>query len=73
MTARDPRAASRLDETIAELDRAAGRLRSGDLDADEAAGLVERCAEIAAEIGAVLDQEARAARADPPPGQETLL
>ena len=72
MSAADPRPpAGALDEAIAELARAAERLRSGDLPAEEAAELVERCAELAARVGAELDR-----RSDPDrttPGQETLL
>jgi hypothetical protein len=64
---------SDLDAAIAELRDAAARLRDDELDADAAAALVERCAELAADIGAALDREARAARAEPPPGQESLL
>jgi hypothetical protein len=64
---------SRLDDLVAELQQAAERLRDGTLDANEAAELVERCAELAAEIGQALDQEAREARAEPLPGQERLL
>ncbi|MEX2196489.1 MAG: hypothetical protein WD844_14485 [Thermoleophilaceae bacterium] len=64
---------TRLDSGIEELRQAAERLRAGGLDADEAAALVERCAELAAEIGQALDQEARDARAEPLPGQERLL
>jgi exonuclease VII small subunit len=62
---------SELDQAIAELERATERLRSGDISPDEAADLVERCAELAARLGAELD--ARAARDDASPGQETLL
>ena len=59
-----------LDALVDELETAAAELRSGKLDTDEAAALVERCAEIAARVGAELDR-----RADPgeSPGQETLL
>jgi flagellin-specific chaperone FliS len=59
-----------LDAAIRELQRAAERLRADDVDADEAAELVERCAELAAGLGAALDR--RAAGADAP-GQERLL
>ena len=62
---------SALDEAIAELERAAARLREDGIEPDEAADLVERCAEIAARVGAELDR-----RADPgstAPGQERLL
>ena len=60
-----------LEDAIAELERAAARLREPDIPTEEAADLVERCAEIAARVGAELDR-----RADPDrttPGQETLL
>jgi hypothetical protein len=60
-----------LDDAITELERAAARLREEDITPDDAADLVERCAEIAARVGAELDR-----RADPDsaaPGQETLL
>jgi hypothetical protein len=60
-----------LDGLIAELDRTAARLRAGELDAAEAASLVDRCAELAGRLGAELDARARAA--GPDPGQETLL
>ena len=61
---------SALDEAIVELESAAARLRSEEIGPEEAAELVERCAEIAARVGAELDR-----RADPgdSPGQETLL
>ena len=58
---------------IEELEAAAARLRAGDLGADEAAAVVERCAELAARIGADLDAESRAASQAPAAGQERLL
>ena len=64
---------SELDAVIRELEQAAARLREQDLDHDEAADLVERCAELAARAGAELEREARATPADEPPGQESLL
>lgn len=62
-----------LDQAIAELQQAAERLRSGTVEGDEAAALVDRCAELAGEIGQALEREAREARAEPLPGQERLL
>ncbi len=63
-----------LESAVAELERAAERLRAGDLDHAEAAALVERCAELAAAVGSELDRAARAAASDPAPSeQETLL
>ena len=65
---------SDLDTLVRDLEEAATRLRSGDLDAREAAALVERCAELAGRAGSELDRAARAAeREEPAWGQEQLL
>jgi hypothetical protein len=56
---------------VDELEATASRLRSGDLDTDEAAALVERCAELAARIGSALDAASR--EASQSEGQERLL
>lgn len=65
---------SGLDQLVAELEAAATRLRSGELEREEAAQLVEQCAELATRVGAELDREAREAGAKGErPGQETLL
>ena len=72
MSAPDPgQPPTALDEAIAELVRAAARLRDEELPPDEAAELVERCAEIAAKVGAELDR--RSSPEGSAPGQETLL
>ena len=63
---------SALDPLIAELEDAAARLRSGDLEGAEAAALVDRVAELAGRIGSQLERDARAA-AEPGEGQESLL
>ena len=61
-------------ESIArELEVAADRLRDHDLDPDEAADLVERCAQLASRAGAELEQKARTTAEGESPGQETLL
>jgi hypothetical protein len=60
-----------LDELVRELETAAARLRSGEVPADEAADVVERCAELAGRIGAELDAQSRAA--SEAEGQERLL
>ena len=54
-----------------ELEAVADKHRSGALDPDEAADLVERCAELAARLGAEIDTRARAAGESE--GQERLL
>jgi hypothetical protein len=54
-----------------ELEAVADKLRSGAVDPDETAGLVERCAELAARLGAEIDTRARAAGESE--GQERLL
>jgi hypothetical protein len=64
--------AGNLDQLIEQLEGAAAQLRSGELDSAEAADLVERCAELAARLGAGLEEQARAGEAGTP-GQETLL
>nr|MBA3421632.1 exodeoxyribonuclease VII small subunit [Thermoleophilaceae bacterium] len=56
MTGSAPDPPSALGASIAELEEAAERLRSGDLDPDEAAALVERCAELAARTGGELER-----------------
>jgi hypothetical protein len=60
-----------LDDLIAELQDAAQQLRSGDLAPEQAAELVERCADLAARIGGQLDADSRAATEAE--GQERLL
>ena len=63
-----------LDRAVGELQDAAARLRAGHIDADEAAALVERCAELAARVGSQLDRAGREAERDEPvEGQEQLL
>ena len=54
-----------------ELEAVADRLRSGALGQDEAAALVERCAELAGRLGAEIDTRARVA--GEAEGQERLL
>lgn len=63
-----------LDGLVRELEEAATRLRAGELGQDDAAALVERCAELAARIGSELDRAGREADRDlPSEGQEQLL
>ena len=61
---------------VSELERAAERLRSGGVEGEEAAALVERCADLAAGIVASLEAEARDVGAelplDEPADQERL-
>jgi hypothetical protein len=64
---------SELESIARELEQAALRLRDEGVDADEAADLVERCAELATRAGQELEREARATPAGEQPGQETLL
>ena len=54
-----------------ELEAVADKLRADAVDSDEAADLVERCAEMAARIGAEIDARARGAAESE--GQERLL
>jgi exonuclease VII small subunit len=61
-----------LEELVAELENTADQLRAGDLSPEDAAAAVERCAELAARVGATLDAEAREPD-ETRPGQEELL
>jgi hypothetical protein len=62
-----------LDELTTQLEAAARRLRSGELDADAAADVVAECARLASEAAAELDRRAGAAAGGPLPGQGELL
>jgi hypothetical protein len=55
----------RLDTLVERLEHLAAELRSGQLDADRAAALVDDCARLAAEAGAELDRGVRAADQGP--------
>jgi hypothetical protein len=60
-----------LEQLAAELEAVADKLRAEAIDGDEAADLVERCADLAQRIGAEIDARGRsAAEAE---GQERLL
>ena len=59
-----------LDRIVERLERTAAELRTGDLDPERAAALVDECARLAAQAGAELDREVRAA--DAPSGQLAL-
>jgi hypothetical protein len=62
-----------LEAIVERLERAAAELRSGDLDPSRAAALVDECARLAADAGAQLDAELRAADAGTAaPGQLRL-
>jgi len=50
-----------LQELAEELEAVADKLRADAVDPDEAADMVERCADLAARLGAELDARARAA------------
>ena len=62
---------STLDQLAAELESVADKLRAEAVDVDEAADLVERCADLAQRIGAEIDARTRAA--GEAEGQERLL
>jgi len=66
----------RLDTLVERLERLAAELRSGQLDADRAAVLVDDCARLAAEAGAELDRRVRAAdqnQSSPTPAGQLAL
>jgi exonuclease VII small subunit len=62
-----------LAQIVERLERAAAELRSGELEPERAAALVDECARLAADAGAQLDAELRAADAGTAaPGQLRL-
>jgi exonuclease VII small subunit len=61
-----------LEDLVRELEQAAEKLRSGDLDSAAAADLIEQCAQLAARLGGELEQRLRSGEGGSP-GQETLL
>ena len=60
-----------LEELASELEAVADKLRADAIDAEEAANLVERCADLAQRIGTEMD--ARSRSAGEAEGQERLL
>jgi hypothetical protein len=60
-----------LHELVAELESVADKLRAEAVDHEEAADLVERCAELAQRIGTEIDARSRSAAETE--GQERLL
>jgi hypothetical protein len=62
-----------LERIVERLERAAAELRTGDLDPERAAALVDECARLAAEAGAELDREVRAAEAGTGPAGQLAL
>lgn len=62
-----------LERLIERLEHAAATLRSGGLAPDRAAALVDECARVAAEAGAELDRQVRAADAGPAPAGQLAL
>ncbi len=67
------RASVRLSEISERLELAARRLRSGELEDDEATRVSVECAELAQQAAAELDRLARWTPGEPVPGQEELL
>ena len=62
-----------LERIVDRLERAAAELRSGDIDPERAAALVDECARLAREAGAELDREVRAADAGSGPAGQLAL
>ena len=65
--------AETLERLLGRLEGAAARLREGGLSAEEAAELVEQCAQSAAHASAELERLTRAASQEPGPGQDQLV
>ena len=61
-----------LERLTERLERAAAELRSGALDPERAAAVVDDCARLAGEASVELDRQVRAGEADPGAGQLAL-
>jgi hypothetical protein len=66
-------ASARLTDISERLEQAASRLRSGELDGDEATRLAGEAAELAQQAAAELERVARYDTPEAVPGQEELL
>lgn len=64
---------STLERLVGHLEDVAARLRTGDLDPEAAARLVDDCAQVASNASAELERLARVAASEPLPGQDQLL
>ena len=73
MNAMDEIDTTRLDQLVAQLERASEQLRAGELSPDAAASLVEECAALASQASAELERLTREGAAEPAPGQDRLL
>lgn len=62
-----------LGRLVGRLTDAADLLRGGDLTPEQAAEVVEQCAQGAANASAELERLARAAASEPAPGQDQLV
>jgi len=62
-----------LDGLVRRLEGAAAQLRSGELEPEAAARLVDDCAATASQASAELERLARSAASEPAPGQDQLV
>jgi hypothetical protein len=69
----DQRDTAALERLVAHLEDVAARLRTGDLEPEAAAKLVDDCAQVASNASAELERLARVAASEPLPGQDQLL
>ena len=69
-TPHDPAA---LEALVARLEGAATELRAGGLAPEQAAALLDACAQAAAQASSELERLTRAAASEPAPGQDRLV
>jgi hypothetical protein len=62
-----------IDRIVARLESAAAELRSGEIEPERAAALVDECARLAGEAGAELDRQIRAADAGAGPAGQLAM
>lgn len=62
-----------LEGLVGRLEQAAAQLREGELEPEQAAAVVDACAQHAAQASGELERLTRAAASEPAPGQDRLV
>ncbi len=62
-----------LESLVSRLEGAAAELRAGGLEPEQAARLLDACAQAAAQASSELERLTRAAASEPAPGQDRLV
>ena len=69
----EPHDPATLEALVGQLEAAAAELRGGELAPEQAAALLDTCAQAAAQASSELERLTRAAASEPAPGQDRLV